>query len=90
MEDLANAEYEQALHLHNAEAQGVTAGALGWVCLARGNMASAEQHFRESVAVLEKVDWTAVRSQSLTGLTEALALAGDPDERGRGPRRGGL
>ncbi len=79
MEDLANAEYEQALHLHNPEAQGVTAGALGWVCLARGQLASAVQHFRESVAVLEKVDWTAVRSQSLTGLTEALALAGDPD-----------
>ena len=41
MEALANAEYEQALHLHNAQAQGVTAGALGWVCLARGRLASA-------------------------------------------------
>jgi DNA-binding NarL/FixJ family response regulator len=79
MEDLANAEYEQALRLRNPEAHGVTAGALGWVGLARGQLASAVQHFRESVAVLEKADWTAVRSQSLTGLTEALALAGDPD-----------
>src|SRR5262249_4559550 len=42
-------------------------------------LTTAIQHFRESVAVLEKADWTAVRSQSLTGLTETLALAGDPD-----------
>jgi DNA-binding CsgD family transcriptional regulator len=79
MEKLATAEYEQALQLRNPQAQGVTAGALGWAALARGQLATAIQHFRESVAVLENADWTAVRSQSLTGLTEALALAGDPD-----------
>jgi DNA-binding NarL/FixJ family response regulator len=79
MEQLATAEYQHALDLHNPQAQGVAAGALGWVCLARGQLASAIHHFRESVAVLEQADWTAVRSQSLTGLTETLALAGDPD-----------
>jgi DNA-binding CsgD family transcriptional regulator len=79
MEKLATAEYEHALQLRNPQAQGVTAGALGWVALARGQLATAIQHFRESVAVLENADWTAVRSQSLTGLTETLALAGDPD-----------
>jgi DNA-binding CsgD family transcriptional regulator len=79
MEQLATVEYEQSLHLRNPQAQGVTAGSLGWVCLARGQLASAIQHFRESVAVLEHADWTAVRSQSLSGLTETLALAGDPD-----------
>ncbi len=78
MEELASTEYEQALHHHNPQAQGVAAGALGWVCLARGQLASAILHFRESVAVLEQADWTAVRSQNLTGLTETLALAGDP------------
>jgi DNA-binding NarL/FixJ family response regulator len=79
MERLATVEYEHALQLRNPQAQGVTAGALGWVALARGQLATAIQHFRESVAVLENADWTAVRSQSLTGLTETLALAGDPD-----------
>jgi DNA-binding NarL/FixJ family response regulator len=79
MEKLATSEYAQALQLHNAQAQGVAAGALGWVDLARGQLATAIQHFRESVAVLGQADWTAVRSQSLTGLTETLALAGDPD-----------
>jgi DNA-binding CsgD family transcriptional regulator len=78
MEELATAEYEQALQLHNVQAQAVTVGALGWVALGRGQLATAAQHFRESVAVLEHADWTAVRSQSLSGLTETLALAGDP------------
>jgi DNA-binding CsgD family transcriptional regulator/tetratricopeptide (TPR) repeat protein len=79
MEALARTEYEEALQLHNPQAQGVTAGALGWVALARGRLMSAISHFRESVAVLDGADWTAVRSQYLTGLTESLALAGDPD-----------
>jgi DNA-binding CsgD family transcriptional regulator/tetratricopeptide (TPR) repeat protein len=79
MEALASSEYEQALQLHNAQAQGVTAGALGWAALARGRLLSAISHFRESIAVLDGADWTGVRSQHLTGLTETLALAGDPD-----------
>src|SRR5262249_10630813 len=60
MEKLATAEYQHALQLRNPQAQGVTAGALGWVALARGQLATAIQHFRESVAVLERGDWTAV------------------------------
>jgi DNA-binding CsgD family transcriptional regulator len=79
LEALASSEYELALQLHNAQAQGVTAGALGWSSLARGRLMSAISHFREAVAVLDGADWTAVRSQSLTGLAESLALAGDPD-----------
>ena len=74
MEALAASEYERAIQLHNAQAQGVTAGALGWVSLAEGRLLSAINHFRESVAVLDEADWTAVRSQSLAGLTESLAL----------------
>jgi len=79
MEALATAEYERAITLHNRHAQGVTVGALGWVSLARGRLTSAVERFRESAAVLAGADWTAVRSQSLTGLTEALALSGDPE-----------
>lgn len=79
MEALATSEYNLAIRLHNTQAQGVTAGALGWAALARGRLATAAEHFRESVAVLTDADWTAVRGQSLTGLTETLALAGDAD-----------
>jgi DNA-binding CsgD family transcriptional regulator len=79
MEALATSEYTLAIRLHNTQAQGVTAGALGWAALARGRLATAAEHFRESAAVLAEADWTAVRSQSLTGLTETLALAGDAD-----------
>jgi DNA-binding CsgD family transcriptional regulator/tetratricopeptide (TPR) repeat protein len=79
LEALATSEYEQAIMIHNRQLQGVTVGALGWVALARGRLGSAIEHFRESAAVLAGADWTAVRCQSLTGLTEALALSGDPD-----------
>ena len=77
MEALATSEYERGIKLHNRQAQGVTIGALGWVSLARGQLGSAIERFRESAANLAGADWTAVRSQSLTGLTEALALSGD-------------
>ena len=44
-----------------------------------GGLTNAIGHFRESVAILDEVDWTAVRSLSLAGLTESLALNGDAD-----------
>ncbi len=78
-EALATSEYDRAIRTRNPQAQGVAAGSLGWASLAQGRLTSAISHFRESVAILDEVDWTGVRSLSLAGLTESLALNGDPD-----------
>ncbi len=79
LEALAVSEYERSIQVGNTRDQGVAAGALGWVSLARGRLTAAAGQFRESVAVLHAVDWTTVRSQSLAGLAESLALTGDAD-----------
>ena len=79
LETLATAEYARAVRRHNSEAQGVAIGSLGWVSLAQGHLGGAVQQFRESVAVLDEADLTAMRSLSLAGLVESLALAGDPE-----------
>jgi DNA-binding CsgD family transcriptional regulator/tetratricopeptide (TPR) repeat protein len=78
-EALAASEYDRAIRRRNPQARGVAAGSLGWVSLAQGRLTSAIGHFREAVAILDEVDWTAVRGLSLAGLTESLALNADPD-----------
>ncbi len=78
LETLATTEYARAVRRHNPQAQGVAIGSLGWVSLAQGRLGRAMQQFRESVAVLDEADLTAMRSLSLAGLVESLALAGDP------------
>jgi DNA-binding CsgD family transcriptional regulator len=79
MEALAASEYKRAIQLHNSQAQGVAVGSLGWVSLAEGRLLSAINQFRESVAVLDESDLAAVRTLSLAGLIESLALARDPE-----------
>lgn len=79
MEALAWREYARAVEARNREAQGVTAGTLGWVALARGELPRAMAYFRESAAALPRADIASVRRHSLAGLAEALALAGDAD-----------
>ncbi len=76
-EMLAASEYARAVSLHNSQAQGVAIGSLGWVSLAQGRLLRAMHQFRESVAVLDEADLTPIRSLSLAGLIESLAMAGD-------------
>ena len=66
----------------NPQAQGVAAGSLGWASLAQGRLPSAINHFRESVAVLDEADWTAVRSLSLAGPDRVARPGGDADGAG--------
>lgn len=79
-EDLANAEYAQALRTHKSEAKGFSAGAQAWVALVRGQVAIAVLRYREALATYEP---TAEREPSvgrrhlMCQLVEALAISGD-------------
>ena len=77
-EMLAVSEYARAVELHNPQAQGVAIGSLGWVSLAQGRLLRAIIISASRSRSWTRATRTPVRSLSLAGLIESLALAGDP------------
>ena len=79
-EDLARAEYAQALHTRKADARGLSAGALAWVALVRGQVELAVLRYREAIATYGSAaerETSIGRRHLMCQLVEALAISGD-------------
>lgn len=79
-EDLARAEYAHALQTRKAEARGLSAGALAWVALVRGQVALAVVRYREAITAYGSAaerDTSVGRRHLMCQLVEALAISGD-------------
>ena len=79
-EDLARAEYAQALQTRRPEARGLSAGALAWVALVRGQLALAVLRYREAIATYGSTperETSVGRRHLMCQLVEALAISGD-------------
>lgn len=69
--------YAAAVGRRSANTTAMEAGTLGYVWLARGQVATALRFFREAVALLTGGDAMGMLPWSLAGLAQASALAGD-------------
>ena len=78
-EDLARAEYAHALQTRKTD-KGLSAGALAWVALVRGQVALSVLRYREAIATYDSMpnrETSVGRRHLMCQLVEALAISGD-------------
>jgi ATP/maltotriose-dependent transcriptional regulator MalT len=78
-DELARLQYEMAMRLRSAEAQGPGAAALGLMQLFRGRAATAVSLFREADLGLRAADMYGMRILCLGSLAQALTQCGEDD-----------
>lgn len=79
---IANAEYRMGVQLNDPYGRSQGACALGWVALAHGQLDAAISRFREAATDIGAAFFLDSRVEALSGLAEALALAGDVEGAG--------
>lgn len=79
LEELAGREYRLAVQLGNPYGRGQGACGLGWAALMRGRLEEAASRFREAATDSGAGPMLDGRVESLAGLAEALAVAGDAE-----------